>query len=242
MNANDLDRELTTMLRDEEGPPDPQPTRSRRGKRLRFVAVALALAAAAAAGVAFAVVHSTSSSSSPPASRSAGGTSCTALVRFRGLPYVGTTLRDVTLQRGRGLGQVTAPGCESPSTTAGAVALGGIDPAVAVALDDAPGVVYVLAGRCVGYSGGNVVSCLQTPLDLGGRHFYATQPVDELQRGAAAGTGSLRGRSVDVLRLQGIAPTVAVAVAGRAGEIFLAPDVCPIAGLPQLVDCLRQTG
>jgi hypothetical protein len=240
MNANDLDRELTAMLRDEEGPPEPQPRASRRGIPLRLVAVALALAAAAA-GVAFAVVHSTSSSSRS-ASRSTGGASCAALVRFRGLPYVGTTLRDVTLPRGGRLGQVTVPGCESPSTTADAVALVGIDPAVAVALDDSPGVVYVLAGRCAGYSGGDVVSCLQTPLDLGGRRFYATQPVDELPRGAAAGTGSLGGRRVDVLRLQGVAPTAAVAVTGRAGEIFLAPDVCPLAGLTQLVDCLRKTG
>lgn len=236
MNANDLDRELGAMLRDEEGPPEPQPTARRRGFPLRLVAVALALAAAAA-GVAFAVVHSTSSSS-----QSAGGTSCAALVRFRGLPYVGTTLQGVTLPRGGRLSQVTVPGCESSSTTADVVALEGIDPAVAVALDNAPGVVYVLAGRCVGYSGGDVASCLRTPLDLGGRRFYATRPVDELQRGAAAGTGSLGGRSVDVLRLQGVAPTAAVAAAGRASEIFLAPGVCPLAGLPQLVECLHKTG
>jgi hypothetical protein len=160
-------------------------------------------------------------------------------VRFRDLPYYGAALRDVPLPRGRRLGQVTVPGCESPSTTADAVALKGIDPAVAVALDGSPGVVYVLAGRCAGYSESDFLSCLRTPLDLGGRSFYATRPVDELQRGAAAATGSLGGRSVDVLRLQGIPSTAAVAVAGRADEIFLAPDVCPLPGLTQLVECLR---
>jgi hypothetical protein len=241
MNANEidaLDRELAAMLRDDEGPPDPQP--HTRRQRTRFYLVAAAVTLAVAGTVAFGLARWTASSSSSPQTRSGGGTSCAALVQFHGLPYVGAKTDGLTLQPGGPVGSVTIPGCDGAGASrANAVELAGVRSDVAVGLSGQPDEIYVLAGRCIGYSGGELVNCLQTPLDIAGRRYYATRPVEEPTRGARDTTGSLGGHDVDVLRLEGIAPTAAVAVSGRADEIFLAPDVCPLPGLPQLVECLR---
>jgi Family of unknown function (DUF6281) len=153
------EKELRETLRHYAGPdaPVPPPVR-RRWLRPVLVAAVLVAVAAGASVLAFALTRPSSEHSS-----ATGGGACIAMVRFRGVDYVGNKLQGVTLQPAASLGDAEQPGCEgSPTAQVEVVALQGVDPSVAIGRPDEPDAVYVAGGRCSGFTDDRAfVDCLR---------------------------------------------------------------------------------
>jgi hypothetical protein len=133
-----------------------------------------------------------------------------------------------------GSGELDRPtsenGCERERTDVAVLRAGDIDPAVAVTVEAAADLVFVLGGRCAGYEGDPLRTCLLEPLELGGRSYTGSRypPMGgALSLTSELGPAEIAGAEVTAVRIEGVDPLVAVAVRGRPDEAFLAPGVCP---------------
>ena len=181
-----------------------------------------------------------------------------SFLEYRGYVYRSYGIpSNVTLPAGDSLGTATVDepggddGCKRGRRTAAIRSYQGIDPLVAVAVNDRPGLVFILGNKCYGLVGDDRWSCLTKPLVFEGRTYVGTAypakppPRRTLSLGAPVGKGSVDQRRVSVRPIDGVDPSIAVALAGRPSEAFLVPGVCPYVGfdnrlvLDNLSRCLR---
>jgi hypothetical protein len=102
--------------------------------------------------------------------------------------------------------------------------------------------IYVEPGRCAGFSNlPEFLGCAESPLLFGGREFVATRLPTAPDRAGGLGVGRQNGRRVTVVRVSGVAPTLALAVrrAGHARTIFVAHGKCRVPDPAGLFSCLR---
>ena len=230
---SNLDDRLKTFFEAAEGPAEALPLPRRRGR----TALALAAAAAIVAAAAVAVVVSRHGGSKPSASRSGGA--CAAMVTWHGHEYVGNRVTAAP-ERGAPVEDGTTPDCEDvPGGSVGLTRLVGIDPRTALGSADDPTIVWILAGRCAGFSQQTVLSCLREDLTFGGRRYVPTRLEQPLGQGQAVGTGRLLGKSVEVRSLTGVPQEAAVATDAEPGLVFLADGRCELFELVRIPSCLR---
>jgi hypothetical protein len=124
----------------------------------------------------------------------------------------------------------SANGCDRKQGKVDVVGLAGVDPSVAVGVDGRPGIAFVLGARCSGYGRTGRWVCLRRPLRFRGENYagvgYPTG-AGRLPLAGPLGPALLERKPVRAVRLAGVDPAVAVSVAGRRGEVFLAPGACP---------------
>ena len=195
---------------------------------MRSVKVLVTLAAVAAAFV--------------PAEPASAAPECPTqtFLRFDRLVYAGEALpATATIAPGGALGTATvdepveASGCRRRQESVRVRRASGIDPSVAVAADGRSRTLFVLGGRCAGYTDRERWECLRDPLVFEGRRYTGTRypveprPRGELQLGDRLGEAQLGGETVTVARIEGVDPSLAVGVRGLPSEAFLAPGVCP---------------
>jgi hypothetical protein len=143
-------------------------------------------------------------------------------------------------------------GCRRRRESLGVVRAAGIDPRVAVMVEGRRGTLFVLGARCAGYEGAEKWQCLLHPLAFGGRLYTGTRyperpgPQGQVPLAQPLGEADLDGRTVTVLRIDGVPASLAVGVKGRPSDAFLAPGVCPYEGFENtpaeddLLRCLRS--
>jgi hypothetical protein len=198
---------------------------------------ALALAAAVVAATVAVVVVVRQGGSKSSVSR--GGVSCIALLTWRGHVYIGNRV-DAAPERGAPVEDGTTPRCEDvPGAPAHVARLVGIDPRTAIGSADDPTIVWILAGRCSGFSQQDAVSCLREDLTFEGRRYVPTQLQQPLERGQPVGTGRLLDKSVEVRSLTGVPKEAAVATDAEPGLVFVADGRCELWELVRLASCLR---
>ena len=206
----------------------------------RVLAFAILAAGAVAAIVGIVAVTSDSdgrltSMPAPAVMRSAANEpSCAARVVREGRAYVGTRV-DFELRIGGSAGTAVTT-CNRATISVDRVE--GVDPAVGLLSGAERGVIYIAAGRCVGYIGDELKRCLTTILTFEGRMYTATR-FSSGRSGDALGTGRVDDRSVSVLQLKGVDSRRAVAVSIAPGDIFIAEGVCQLTGIEQLERCLE---
>jgi hypothetical protein len=197
-------------------------------------------------------------SSSPPA---LAATACPTqtFLSFDHLAYASVGIpANVRLPAGRAVGDgaidepASADGCRRKRTSVHVLAAGTIEPAVAVLTAERPHLLFVIGHRCAGSRGPAYWSCLLHPLVFHGRRFTGTSypatppPRGTVPLGGALGSARLDGATVTVRRIAGVEPAIAVAVAGRPSEAFLAAPTCPYEGFSNtaldddLLRCLRS--
>lgn len=120
-------------------------------------------------------------------------------------------------------------GCKRKQIDVSVLRIGEIDPSVAVAVEGAPGSIFVLGSRCSGYSAAERWTCLLKPLTFQGVRYTGVRYPGggTLELGGALGAAELGGETVTAVALSGVDPAVAVGVQGRSGEAFVAPGICP---------------
>jgi hypothetical protein len=136
-------------------------------------------------------------------------------------------------------------GCSRKRSGVEVVRLAGLDPAVAVGVRGRDRAVFVLGGRCSGLARDARWRCLQHPLRFRGRAYVGVSyppPGKDLRVGRRVGKAVLAGTTVPALGIAGVAPSVAVAVAGRPDVAFVAPGACPYErfSVRPLLDDLRR--
>src|SRR5919198_1351216 len=139
------------------------------------------------------------------------------LSRFRG-DIGGAPVEDAT----------TRPCEDVPAAPAHVTTLVGIDPRTALGSADDPTIVWVLAGRCAGFSKLDVLSCLRESLSFEGRRYVPTRLDQRLEPGRALGTGRLDDESVEVQSFTSVPKEVAVATDAKPGLVFLADGHCEL--------------
>jgi hypothetical protein len=87
-----------------------------------------------------------------------GGSSCKRTLRYAGRDFVP---RDASAVQSLAIGAGVVSGCGAAPEDVDVRSLGGISPAVAVALPTESGSVYVARGRCPGRTGTALVRCLR---------------------------------------------------------------------------------
>jgi hypothetical protein len=190
-------------------------------------------------------------------SSSAGAARCPTetFLEFNHLAYVPITVpADVPLSPGStvGSGTVDQPassnGCKRHTSSVGVQAAGRVDPHVAVFVQGRPRTAFVIGHRCSGFAGPAYWDCLTRPLNFRGRQFTATSypatpaPRKTLALGVRLGTAVYHGRAVTIRRIDGVDPTLAVAISGLPSTAFVSPPTCPYSGfsnVPQFDDLLR---
>lgn len=174
---------------------------------------------------------------------------------FDHLAYVAKPLpASVQMSPGDRLGPGTideptsADGCKRRRESAPVRRVDGIAPGVAVMVQGRLRTVFVLGKRCAGSEGARYWDCLLHPLRFAGRSYTGTSyPARAAPRGTvpvrgALGKAELGGRTVTVVRIAGVDPSLAVGVRGRPSEAFLAASVCPYEGFENVTsedDLLR---
>jgi hypothetical protein len=180
-------------------------------------------------------------------------------LRFDRLVYAGEALPpSAAVAPGEGLGTATvdepveASGCKRRQESVRVRGASGIDPSVAVAADGHPRTIFVLGGRCAGYSDRERWECLRRPLVFDGRSYTGTRypleprPRGKLQLGDPLGDAQLGGETVTAARIEGVDPALAVGIRGLPSEAFVATGVCPYerfenrAAQDDLLRCLRS--
>jgi hypothetical protein len=231
---SNLDDRLKAFFEQAEGPAEALPL-PRRRRRTALALVAAAVVIVAAAAVAVAVTRHGGSRSS--VSRSAG--LCVASLTWRGHVYVGNRVTAAP-EHGAPLEDGTTPRCEDvPGPPAQVTRLVGIDPRTAIGSAADPTIVWILAGRCTGFSQQDVLSCLREDLTFEGRRYVPTRLEQPLEQGQAVGTGRLLDKSVEVRSLNGVPKEAAVATDAEPGLVFLADGRCELFELVRLTSCLR---
>jgi hypothetical protein len=231
---SNLDDRLKAFFEQAEGPAEALPLpRRRRRAALALAAAVVAVVAAAAV----AVVVSRHGGSKASVSRSAG--SCVAVLTWHGHEYVGNRV-DAAPERGAPVEDGTTPSCEDvPGGPTQLRRLVGIDPRTALGSADDPTIVWILAGRCAGFSQQDAVSCLHEELTFEGRRYVPTRLQQPLERGQAVGTGRLLDKSVEVRSLTGVPQEAAVVTDAEPGLVFLADGRCELFELVRIASCLR---
>lgn len=135
-----------------------------------------------------------------------------------------------------GEGVLDAPGaddpCERRRSDVTVVALEGIEPDVAVAIQGRPSELFILGSKCDGFEGDARLACLSEPLELAGRRYIATRYRDEpgpttgLELGEPIAGATIAGEPVEAVELDGIDPSVAVGLAGDPETAYVAIGVC----------------
>ena len=115
----------------------------------------------------------------------------------------------------------------------------GIDPRTAIGSADDPTIVWILAGRCAGFSQQDVVPCLREELTFEGRRYVPTRLGQPLEQGQVVGSGRLLDQSVEIRSLTGVPTETAVATDAKPGLVFLADGRCELWELVRLPSCLR---
>ncbi|MDQ6731012.1 MAG: hypothetical protein M3022_12115, partial [Actinomycetota bacterium] len=127
-----------------------------------------------------------------------------------------------------------------------------IEPTVAVLVRGRPRTLFVIGHRCDGFAGSSYWDCLLRPLAFDGQQFTGSSypsgpaPRQTVPLGAAIGIAQYHGQKVTVRRIQGVAPSVAVGLAGQPSAAFLSPHTCPYSGFSNtprydnLLRCLRS--
>ena len=87
-----------------------------------------------------------------------GGSSCKRMLRYAGRDFVP---RDASAVQSLAIGAGVVSGCGATPEDIDVRSLGGISPAVAVALPTESGSVYVARGRCPGRTGDALLACLR---------------------------------------------------------------------------------
>jgi hypothetical protein len=231
---SNLDDRLKAFFEQAEGPAEALPLPRRRRRTVLALAAAVVAIVAAAA---VAVVVSRHSGSKSSVSRSAG--ICAATLTWRGHVYVGNRVAAAP-KHGAPLEDGTTPPCEDvPGAPAQVTRLVGIDPRTAIGSADDPTIVWILAGRCAGFSQHDVLSCLREDLTFEGRRYVPTRLEQPLEQGQAVGAGRLLDKSVEVRSLTGVPKEAAVATDAEPGLVFLADGRCELFELVRLASCLR---
>jgi hypothetical protein len=231
---SNLDDRLKAFFESAEGPAEAFPLPRRRRWTALALAAAVVAIVAAAAVVAIVERHGGSKSSG---SRSTG--SCVALLTWRGHEYVGNRVLAAPKQ-GAPVEDGTTPRCEDvPGGPARVRRLVGIDPRTAIGSADDPTIVWILAGRCAGFSQRDALSCLREALTFDGRRYVPTRLEQPLEQGQPVGTGRLLEKSVEVRSLSGVPKEAAVATDAEPGLVFVADGRCELFELVRLRSCLR---
>jgi hypothetical protein len=229
-----LDDRLKAFFEHAEGPTEALPL-PRRRRRPALVLAAAVIAIVAAAAVAVVVSRHDGSKSGV----SQSGTSCAALLTWRGHVYVGNRVLAAP-ERGAPVEDGTTPRCEDlPAAPAHLMRLVGIDPRTALGSATDPTIVWIVAGRCAGFLQQEVLSCLREDLTFGGRRYVPTRLEQPLEQGQAVGTGRLLDKSVEVRSLTGMPKEVAVSTDAEPGLVFIADGRCELWELVRLPSCLR---
>jgi hypothetical protein len=193
-----------------------------------------------------------------PASAASGCPTQTFL-SYNHLAYEATAIpASVSLPAGRSIGSGTvdeptnANGCRRNQKSGRVLAAGSIQPQVAVLVSGEPGKLFVLGHRCTGFAGSGYWDCLLHPLVFRGRRYTATSypstpaPRRTLPLAGPLGTAPYQGHPVTIRRLQGIADTLAVGIAGQPSVALLTVGTCPYSGFSNnplydnLLHCLRS--
>jgi hypothetical protein len=182
-----------------------------------------------------------------------------SFLSYDGLVYASDRIpTTVALVPGESIGtvQLDEPtdetGCERERTEVEALRLGDLDPKLAMAVQGREGVAFIMGARCAGYEGDEERwRCLLQPLMFGDGHYTSSSypatpaPQGSLELGEPLGGGEIGGEAVTVATIQGVDPTVAVAVEGRPSEAFIAAGACPYEAFSNdeatndLLRCLR---
>jgi hypothetical protein len=204
--------------------------------------------------VAWALVVSAVLADSSPASAASCPTQ--TFLKFNHLAYVGRTVpATVPLSPGYsvGTGTVDHPassnGCKRQTSSVQVHTAGSIDPHVAVFVSGRTRTAFVIGGsRCAGLDGPAYWDCLTKPLKFHGRQFTAISypstpaPRKTLALGAQLGKAVYHGNAVTIRRIDGVDPTLAVAISGQPSTAFVSPTTCPYSGfsnVPELDNLLR---
>ncbi len=135
-----------------------------------------------------------------------------------------------------GKGVVDAPKadnlCERGQTDVTVVSLEGIEQEVAVGVEGDAATIYVLGSKCFGFEGDARWACLRQPLELDGETYVGTRYPEgpgaarELPLGAPVAGGTIAGAPVDAVEIEGVDPSVAVGLAGKPDEAYVALGPC----------------
>lgn len=252
IDPESIEQDLQRMFEEFEGPPEPVARPRRRRARARVKLGVIAAGAACIAAAVFGVVLSTRDD---PVSRPTGARSaaCADAIVFAGRSYEAHSLADRRLSAGSPLGKGTVPACRdflapedlSPPGSDESIevtSIEGVDPRVAVFVENRAGFAYLVAGRC---NGAPTADCLARPLSYDGRIYTKTEPVESLAPSASIGAGVLEGaveEAADVLRISGVEPERAVAVSGEPGYIYVSSGTCTVGDPVAFIACLRGDG
>jgi hypothetical protein len=196
-----------------------------------------------------------------PASAASAASGCPTqtFLNFGHLGYIATVIAPtVQIRPGSRVGSGTidepmsANGCRRNQKSVEVEEAGSIDPRVAVLVSGRPRTLFVIGHRCDGFAGSSYWNCLLRPLVFNRQQFTGTSypgapaPRRTVPLGATIGTAMYGGRKVAVHRIQGVAPSLAVAISGQPSAAFLSPRTCPYSGFSNnprydnLLRCLRS--
>ncbi len=194
-------------------------------------------------------------------SRASAASSCPTqtYLSYNHLAYAATAVpATVQISPGTRLGGGTvdeptsANGCRRAQHSVQVQTTGSIDPRVAVLVRGRPRTLFVMGHRCEGFTGSAYWACLLRPLVYDGSQFTATSypstpaPRRKVPLGAEIGSAEYHGHKVAVHRIQGVSPSLAVAISEQPSTAFLSPRVCPYSGFSDsaeydnLLRCLRS--
>jgi hypothetical protein len=184
----------------------------------------------------------------------AGALTCTSWAAAAGCPtatylnydhlaYAAVTAPPrVALVRGAEVGTgaidepTSADGCKRRRVSVQVRALGSLDAHVVVLAGGRPRTAFVIGQRCAGFTGPAYWGCLLHPLVFRGRQYTATSyprasgPPRSLALGGTLGSARYGGAPVRLRLIDGVAPSLAVAIAGRPSVALLSPETCPYGG------------
>jgi hypothetical protein len=159
---------------------------------------------------------------------------------FGGYAYVAQELpASAGIQAGATLGSgsldepTSADGCKRRRESVSVRKAGGIESRVAVIALGFRN-IFVLGSRCEGFEGDEHWRCLLEPLVFQGRRYtgvrYPRTPGPQrtvAAHGRSLGRAEAGGSAVTVVRIPRVPAAVAVAVAGRPNDAYIASGVCP---------------
>jgi hypothetical protein len=158
---------------------------------------------------------------------------------FGGYAYVAQELPASTaIKAGATLGNgsldepTSADGCKRRRESVSVRRAGGIESRVAVMAFGFRN-IFVLGSRCDGFEGVEHWSCLLEPVVFDGRRYTGVRypltpgPQRTVAHGRRLGRAESGGNAVAVARIRRVPASVAIAVAGRPNDAYVAAGVCP---------------
>ena len=123
--------------------------------------------------------------------------------------------------------------CQRERTDVTVARLSGIDPRVAVGIEGRTRTIFVLGNKCVGFEGAERWTCLREPLELDGRTYVATaypsgpgRTSADLPLGEPIDGATVSGQPVEAVEIDGVDPSVAVGIADRPEQAYVALGTC----------------